>query len=209
MSNLLFPALPGLAFPVKRAPLWTTNVHQSAAGMSARVALQKYPLYQWTVTHEVLRDTPLVATSELALLWGLYNAVRGRYDSFLYQDPVYNTVANEPFGTGDGVTTAFPLIATFRAGPTYPGQAELIQNLNGAPTIKDNGSTVSGGAYTIGPTAIITFTTAPVAGHALTWSGGFYYRCIFSSDDAEFDGFLNKMWAMQSLQFESIYLATQ
>lgn len=175
--------------------------------MTGRVGVQKYPLYQWEITWDVLRDTTAVSLSEMALLSGFFNAVRGQWDTWLYTDPSYNTLVNEPFGTGDGVTVAFPLIATYRANTSSAGIAELIQNLNGAPTIKDNGSVTA--AYTIGPTGIITFTTAPVSGHALTWSGSFYYRCIFSSDEAEFSNFMNKLWEQGGLKFESVYLATQ
>jgi len=209
VSNLLFPALPGQVFITSRMPKWNTGALVAPSGMSGRVALQKNPLYEWTLTWDLLRDNKAVTLSELALLVGFFNAVRGQWDTWLFSDPSFNTVTNEPFGAGDGSTKSFPLIATYRPNTSTAGIAELIQNLNGAPTIKDNGSTVSGGLYTIGPTGIITFTTAPTAGHALTWTGSFYYRCVFSSDDAEFSEFMSGLWEQTALKFESIYLATQ
>jgi hypothetical protein len=144
-----------------------------------------------------LRDN--LNPSELRTLHGFFNSLRGRYDSFLYLDPVYNTVIAEPFGTGDGTTLAFQIIATFKnAGG--PGGPDIIQNFVSLPSIFDNGSPA--GAYALGPTGIVTFAVAPAAGHVLTWSGSFYYRCHFLDDSMELTQFMSRLWSpSNSIQF--------
>jgi hypothetical protein len=55
----------------------------------------------------------------------------------------------------------FQLIAAF-LNTGGPGVPEIIQNLNGTPVIKDNGSTVSAANYTISGQGLVTFNTPPV-----------------------------------------------
>jgi hypothetical protein len=91
------------------------------------------------------------------------------------------------------------LIAAF-GNPGGPSVPEMIQNLQAAPAIFDNGSVVSTSAYTLGATGIVTFNTAPTSGHALTWAGSFYYRAQFETDGFEPSEFLNKLWELQVSQ---------
>jgi len=99
-------------------------------------------------------------------LAGLFNALRGRFDTCLFVDPDFNAVISEQFATGDGTTTVFQLTATYKASGG-PGAPEIIQNLNGTPALYNNGSLVSGGAYTLSPTGRVTFGTAPANGNPL------------------------------------------
>ena len=95
--------------------------------------------------------------------------MRGRYDTFLHTDPDFNTisVAAAPvlgvFGTGTGSQLVFQLVATYQQSGG-PGQAEIIQNLNGTPILYDNGTTISAANYTIGATGIVTFGAGHAAG---------------------------------------------
>lgn len=188
MSSSVFPSLPGLTFPVTREVTYKTLTDESMSRRMATVALQTYAIRQWTLPFSVLRDN--VSPSELKALHGFFNSVRGRYDSWLYLDPVFNTVTNEPFGTGDGTTIAFQLIATFK-NSGGPGGPDIIQNFVSLPSIYDNGSPVS---PALGPTGIVTFVTPPASGHALTWSGQFYYRCHFLDDTMELTNIMNNLW---------------
>jgi hypothetical protein len=189
MSSTVFPALPGLGFPVVREVTYKTMNDESLRRRVGTLALQQYAVRQWTLPFSVLRDN--VSTSELRTLHGFFNSLRGRFDSFLYLDPVYNTVTAEPFGTGDGTTLAFQLIATFK-NSGGPGGPDIIQNFVALPSIFDNGS--PSGSYLLGPTGIVTFAVAPTAGHKLTWTGSFYYRCHFMDDSMELTQFMSKLW---------------
>jgi len=161
----------------------------------------QYPTVHWDLNYEILSQTG--AVDELKEIEGLFNSKQAQAGTFLYLDPIFNTVTAERFGTGNGTTKQFQLIAAFgnSGGPSTP---EIIQNLQAAPAIFDNGSPVSTSAYTIGPTGIVTFNTAPTSGHALTWSGSFYYLAQFEMDDLEPEEFLNRLWELQSTKIKSV-----
>jgi hypothetical protein len=82
-----------------------------------------------------------VVNADLRTMFGLFNQMLGQQDTFLYQDPDFNTVQYQQFGTGNGLTTAFQLTAQYKPGNSYPGpyglagMPELIQNTNGSPQI--------------------------------------------------------------------------
>jgi len=202
-SNLL-PVLPSLSFPVVRTMKFSTDLQRAISGKTTRIALMRWPRVAWTQTYTLLRDDASVTLSELKLLLGFFNSLKGRFGTFIYTDPLFNTVANMAFGTGDGSTKAFQLIATYQANSSSAGTPEIIQNLNGTPVIKDNGSTVSSSLYSINTEGLVTFTTAPANTHALTWSGSFYYQCTFDDDDQDFSEFMNNWWELKTLKFTSV-----
>jgi uncharacterized protein (TIGR02217 family) len=204
MSSLVFPVLKGLTFDGNRTPIWKTNAQEALSGKESRIGYQQYPLYQWEASYDILDDS--AATSDLKALLGLFNAMKGSYDTFLYTDPLYSSVTDERFGTGDGSTTAFQVTTTFQ-NSGGPGGAECVQNFNGTPVIKKAGVTqTSPTNYTLGPTGIVTFVTAPTSGQALTWTGSFYYRCRFVSDTQDFSEFMSDWWATKRLRFKSVIL---
>lgn len=202
MSSLVLPSLQGLTWPIGRTTSFRTLTDVALSKRVATVGLQIYATYTYNLVYSLLRDD--IATSDVKALVGLFNSCRGRFDSFLYTDPVWNTVAAEPFGFGDGTTTAFQIIATFKntGGASAP---DIVQNFNGVPTVFNNGVDAFG-TYTLGPTGIVTFTTAPIAGHALTWTGSFYQRCHFLQDTFQVHQFMNKWWEATALGFKSVLL---
>jgi hypothetical protein len=206
VSSLLYPSnLPGLTFGRTRTPVYSTGISPRVSGKESRLAYRVYPTFRFELKYEWLDDR--IAVSHLRALQGLFMAMKGRWDSFLYTDPDFNSATAFQFGTGDGVRTVWPLIMRFEnAGG--PGGDELVQNLNGTPQVFRNGSLQTGGGvnYTLGPTGMITFATPPTAGHALTWTGAFYYRCRFSADTMTFEEFMEKWWQTRSVSFESYHL---
>ncbi len=204
VGNMFFPtSVPGQTLSINRKPVWKTNVQSALSAKETAVIYQQYPIYEWAFQYELVRDDQ--ATSDLRTLVGFFNSAFGRGGTFLYLDPTFSAVTAEPFGTGDGTKKAFQLTATFKnAGGA--GAPEIVQNLNGAPAVFDNGSLVSTSLYTLGPTGIVTLNTALAAGHALTWTGGFYYRVRFTDDSLDFQQFLNKWWQLQTLSFRSVVL---
>jgi uncharacterized protein (TIGR02217 family) len=201
VANLFPPSLAGITFESRRRYEFRTGLQGTLPGKVSSLGYMQYPMVHWDLNFEVLNQA--VALDELKAIEGLFNAKQGKPGTFLYLDPVFNTVVAEPFGTGNASRKQFQLIAAFGnvGGPSRP---EIIQQLQAAPAIFDNGSAVSTSAYTIGATGIVTFNTAPANGHALTWSGSFYYLAQFESDDFEPSEFLNKLWELRSLQIKSI-----
>lgn len=197
MSNAVFPSLPGIGWDVVRSPIWSTIVQGTASGMETRASFYQTPLYRYDLKYEVLRAAS--AYTELQQLVGFFNARQGRFDTFLFTDPADNTVAAESFGTGDGTTTQFQLKRAFG------GFTESVKDLNGAPQIFDNGvlKTVTT-HYTISATGLVTFVTAPIAGHALTWTGSYYRRVRFDQDAADCSNFLYQLWSLGKLTLMSV-----
>lgn len=196
MSDAVFPSLPGLKWNIKRASLWKTLKQESVSGKEMSVALMTYPNRRYSLAYEVLRAG---AEAELQTLEGFFNLRQGSHDTFLYSDPDDSAVTDQSFGTGDGSTTVFYLART-RGGFTEP-----VQALNGAPTIKVAGVTKATPAdYSISATGVVTFTSAPANGAALTWTGSYYWRCKFLQDAAEFDQFLQDLWQLQRIEFRTV-----
>ena len=196
MSNAVFPVMPGLGWSVTKTPRFKTSVQQASSGKEIRLALMSYPIWEFTLTFEVLRGAN--GFSEIQTLMGFVLARLGMWDSFLFDDPSDDTAANTSFGAGDGSTTAFQLTRSMG------GFTEPIQNLNSAPTIYINGTPTT--AYTMGSTGIVTFASAPAAGAALTWSGTYYFRCRFMDDITEFEQFALNLWQLKKIQFQSVKL---
>lgn len=48
--------------------------------------------------------------------------------------------------------------------------------------------------YTVNATAGVTFSAAPPSLAALAWSGKFFWRCVFESDELDFEKFLLGFW---------------
>lgn len=57
-----------------------------------------------------------IRVSDLKTMFGLFSQMLGQSDTFLYQDPDFNTVTHQQFATGDGSTTLFNLTATYQPG---------------------------------------------------------------------------------------------
>lgn len=205
MSSLVFPTgFLGLQLTQRRTPQWNTQVQESVSGKETRLNKRSSPLMVYELAFEVLRDD--LAVSDFRKLVGFFNAVQGRFDTFLYQDPYWNAVTAHAFGTGDGATRVFQLTSTFKDSTGF-GWPEVIQNLNGTPSIYNNGTlqTITT-QYAISSTGVVTYVTAPAAGVALTWTGGWYYRCRFMDDSLDATEILARWWALKKLQFRSVRL---
>jgi uncharacterized protein (TIGR02217 family) len=206
MSSNLFPALVGLGWDIPRTPLWSTGVMTSLSGKTSAIAKRQYPLIHYELKFDLLRDYPVNGINELRQIVGFFNAAQGRFDSWLFNDPDFNSVTEQPFGVVGSATT-YQLVATYEDPAGGHGQDEIVQNLNGTPTLYANGALISSSTYSIGPTGQVTFTTLPSSGDALTWSGAFYYRCRFDDDDIK--GLKKSMlgiWYLDSLPFTSVKL---
>lgn len=131
MSSLVYPAnLPGLTFGSTRSPVFNTGLQQALSSKESAIAYQQYPMMEFELQYEFLRDD--ITPSQFQALVGLFMAVGGKYDSFLYVDPVFNTVVNMQFGVTDGTTLTYQTTATYQ-NVGGPGGAEIIQNFNGVP----------------------------------------------------------------------------
>jgi uncharacterized protein (TIGR02217 family) len=194
MSNAVYPALPGLTFDTGRNPKFNTRIHQAVSGRESRAAFMQYPLWEFTLAYDFIRDN--ATDAELESLLGFFLSRNGSFDSFLFDCPEDNAVTNETFGTGDGTTEAFQLYKT------YGGFSEDVHNPKSAPSIYVDGvlKTVTTD-YAISSTGLVTFVSAPANLKTLSWTGGFYYRCRFAQDITEFNQFMSDLYELGQIRF--------
>ena len=198
MSNAVYPTLQGLKFGVVRRPVWNTSKKTSVAGREFRAANMIYPSYQFKLSYEFLRDLRS-GVDELRSLVGFFNARLGAFDSFLFNDPDDNTATLQSFGTGNGVATQFQLMRSFGAF------TDPIYDLNSTPAIYKAGTLQTLTThYTISSSGLVTFVTAPTAGQALTWSGTYYWRCRFETDQLDVEKFMHQLWQARTVDFRTV-----
>jgi uncharacterized protein (TIGR02217 family) len=201
MSNAVFPTLAGLTWDVRKSPEFNNVVRRSASLYRTAISLADYPIWHYALQYEFLRDN--ATNDELNQLIGFFLARKGNYDSWLFDDPDGNSVTAQNIGTGNGTTTQFQLTRT------VGGFAEPVQNpkASPAPQIYKGGvlQTVTT-HYTIDAYGVVTFVTAPTAGQAITWTGGYYIRCEFKETMQEYTKFLHKLWSARRVDFRSVKL---
>lgn len=93
--------------------------------------------------------------------------------------------------------------------PSYfPGSAdgfEPVTDLYGIPTVFIAGvQKTLNSDFTVSSTGLVTFSTAPAAGAALTWNGVYFWRVRFDQDAADFTNFLYQLWELKQLTLVSV-----
>lgn len=199
-------------WPIKKTPRFAT-ITQTPASLRGQLRLSLAPYPVWSFDYDVSYlfghegDYANGTTSGIGQLVGFFAAVQGAGGSFLFTDPFDSTVTAANFGTGDGTTTAFPLKRQLGSFSGFVGW-DLIQNVVGSPSVYVGGVLTT--PASISSTGVVTFTSAPVNGAALTWTGSFQFLCHFLDDTWEDLAELQTMdtrgnlWTLPKLRFESI-----
>ncbi len=108
MSNLAYPTLPGLGWPITKTSEWSTTKQRAASGKELRSSLYANPLLHWELKYHYLKNTGSAPTA-LNTLLDFFDRHGGDFDSFLFTDPDDNAVVSQAFGLGDGTTKNFQL----------------------------------------------------------------------------------------------------
>ena len=74
----VFPALPGLAWSVMKTPTFQTRIQRAVSGRELRALDYPYPLWQFTLVFDMLRDNPAAGYDELRTPDGVLYALPGR-----------------------------------------------------------------------------------------------------------------------------------
>ena len=56
MTEPVFPVLPGQSWPVTKTPHFATRTQRGVSGRELRLADQPYPIWEFTLSFDVLRD---------------------------------------------------------------------------------------------------------------------------------------------------------
>lgn len=194
MSNTVFPSnIPGLAWDNTKTPVFSSVVRTAASGKELRAAFYSYPLWDFKLSYELLRNSTVNGINELKTVLGFFLSRQGKFDSFLYEDPYDCAIADQQIGIGNGSNKVFQLVRDFG------GFLEPVMNVKQVDAIKVGG--VATTDYSIDSKGKITLTTAPASGQVVTWSGGYYFRCRFKEDTAEARQFMYKLWDLKQLEF--------
>lgn len=205
MTIQSFPTLSGQAWPVTRKTLWSTASETAFNGASTAFSNWSYPRYQYTLSFNYLGSGILngaASNTDWQTLAGFYDQMQGSSGLFKFTFTDDSTVTAQAFGTGDGSTTTFQLKRTLGSA-TCPIYAYTTA------TIFDNGvqKTVTTD-YTIDSYGLVTFTSAPTNGHALTWTGTYGWYCRFDSDNIDFSNDMSKIWSSKSISFTTVKFGT-
>lgn len=137
MSNDVYPSnLPGLSIDVEKEPEFNTLIQRAVGGRELRMGQQVYPLWNFRLAYNFLRDTSVFA--ELKTLAGFFLKRQGMADSFLFTDPDDNAVVLQPTGLSTGSNLTFQLLRT------YGGHTEPVYNLNATGPVNFYALTVQG-----------------------------------------------------------------
>lgn len=196
-----------MAKGLSKTPNFSTVRQPTAAGITYAVALKPYPTWDFELSLDRILGNEALAASIVAAFLGTYMATAGGANPFLFTDPQDYTATAQQFGTGNGTTTAFQLSRNIGISGV-----DVIQNVNGSPSIYKSGTLVTSG-YSISATGVVTFTTAPASAAALTWTGSFYFLCRFAEDTLDaIRAFTTNsgtdQWDIQSIKFSSEFAPT-
>ncbi|ENX9898973.1 DUF2460 domain-containing protein [Neisseria gonorrhoeae] len=199
MGNAVFPEFPGLKWGRKKTAVWSTGTQKSASGREFRTAYYTYPQWRFSLSFEVLRTKASV--NELEKLAGFFNARKGSFESFLYEDPADNAVTDQPVGnTVQGV-------ARYQLVRSMGGFIEPVSAVKERPAVKVGGRALAYGRdYTVTDKGVLVFNTPQPPGRPITWTGGFYFRVRFTSDTVDFENVLGSLWAAKKIEFTSVKL---
>ena|ERR1700690_1320962 len=227
------PGLAGLGYSVKWSPTFFNQSQKAVNGASIDIGLSPYPLHNFELTYNFLRDSqylyppgsfPAANQYEFKVLMGFFLQMGGSLGRFLFDfidDDAYvatggaSSPPSQPLCTtanGDGTTTVFtiarPMGVWLSLANNYLGIAEPVGYVNTLTAVYWNTSLQGGGTYTIDKTIPgnqkITFTGgAPPNNAIITISMTYYYYCKFADDTMTFEKFVNLLWSGQSVKIQS------
>ena len=198
--TLIFPALPGLAWSVTKSPTFQTRVQRAVSGRELRAFDYPFPLWQFTLVFDVLRDHPAAGYDELRTLMGFYMLCQGAFGTFLFQDPSDDRVTGQQIGTGDAATTFFQLQRTMGAALPGGGFPEPIVAPNVVEAVYVDGILQDPAGYNVDPrTGLVTFSAAPRSGRIIAADYSYYFRCRFIEDSYAFENFMHQLWQVKKL----------
>jgi hypothetical protein len=199
MSDLIFPTLRGLQYPIGKTPHWNTITQESISGVKKFLQCYTYPYYTLSLSFSYLSDRGSMA-DDIHTLMAFYNQLGGAGQDFLFADPLFedNACAKQKFGVGDGEKTSFRLVRQ------YGDYVEPIFGVYDKPHIYVDGTEIHD--FEWDRTGLITFDDAPDNGDVLRWTGRWFYRCHFHDDEAEFQQIFMGGWDLEEIVLESIKL---
>jgi uncharacterized protein (TIGR02217 family) len=171
-------------------PEFSTAIVACPSGFKQRNINRADFIGRWAISFDVLDP------DALKLLYDFFVTRKGMAYGFRFLAPEAHFVPAsipELFGVGNSVQIAFNLSRRHTSGPrSYDRRivkpmAGGLTHVPGANTVKiyDNGVEQNSGVTVNSTTGVVTFISAPLVGHTLTWSGDYHVPATFGSDKFE------------------------
>ena len=194
---ITIPPVPGFGF--EGGPMFDTLIRQQESGRNRRIPRRYIGLHVYRCP---MKNIPLAAAQ---MVKSVHMAMLGSAHTFRHIDYLDCQATDEPFGTGDGVTTAFTLKKTYNPGGGATYERDIIRpDMDGEISIQRDGGVPLEVKVSGTPTAVtynsttkkVEFAAAPAFSAALTWSGRFFIQVRFNRDDLPFsiDNVSNKVF---------------
>jgi uncharacterized protein (TIGR02217 family) len=203
--TLIFPTLPGLAWSVTKTPTFQTRIQRAASGRELRAFDYPFPLWQFALVYDFLRDNPAAGYDELRTLIGFFMLCQGAFGTFLFQDPSDCQVTGQLIGVGNASAAIFQLQRAMGTTLAGGGFFEPVAAPNVVRAIYLDGIIQNPATYSVDSNSgLITFSTAPGSGLNITADFTYYFRCRFTDDKYDFENFMHRLWQLKKLTFISV-----
>ena len=190
-----FPTLATRGWSVHIKPKFATGLATHVSGKETRAATRAYPYRDIELTYDLLRAD---AHAELQTLAGFYDEIAGADGAFWLTPPGLSALSAAPLGTGNGVTTVFPLVAAI-GGALEPAQAT-----SGVTAVYLNGvAQATGWSVSSGYAPALIFVAPPASGVAVTADFGALWLCRFAEDFADLENFGALLWGWGSVKLST------
>lgn len=210
--------LPGLTYGSKWSPLFVNMpTATTASGADIDLGLAEYPLHDFELTYELLRDGRgwgnghALPTLEFRTMMGFHLQIAGTLGRFLFRNVDDHQVWQNVIGVGDGATTTFTLTRTFGANGFFATEPVGQVELGGRAPFN---AYLGGSATPVNPTLYsvstanplmntITFATAPAGGQSISVDMSYFYYCKLAQNNNTFEKFMERLWALNKVSLHS------
>jgi uncharacterized protein (TIGR02217 family) len=182
-----------LSYRALGGPGFSTVVNEGFSGYEQRNRNWAYSRGKWTVALQTPASFGANRQAFVDLLEAFFLVVGGKADAFRLKDHKDFSATAQTLGTGDGTTTVFQLVRTYRIGPRSYGR--IIKKPIAPPATDYQGNTLPqtvkiyvAGAPVSGwtvdaTTGLVTLGTAPASGQVVTADFHFHYPVRFDTDE--------------------------
>jgi uncharacterized protein (TIGR02217 family) len=178
MDDVIFPI--HISWGSTGGPEWLVKIVEKSSGHEERNTPWSAPLRSYDARYGVRTHDELYEVLEL------YHVAMGPTRGFRLMDwtdyrsgPPQQTPAatDQKLGTGDGVTTVFPLVKRYKVAANIFDRR--ISKPFGTTLIAVNGAPIGAGFTVNNNTGNVTFGAAPAVGADLKWGGQFHVPVRF------------------------------
>lgn len=181
----VFPSLSGLGWSVTKTPTFQTRIQRAISGRELRALDYPYPLWQFTLTFEILRDendmraAPQLGAgyNELRTLMGFFMLCQGAFGTFLFTDPTDSFVSAQILPPAVSIVSIAPGIPmpgnNYAVGDTVGPIGGTISAIGGAVASWQVASIGGGGAIaTLSPISYGSYAVIPGTTNVHTSTSG-------------------------------------